>query len=133
MNIYWTWNIYFNMVVNFPTGPLSEYCGKSLFFLLSWMILCLWECKLYNYCRRMIWMTSMDFLFFFVAQDFVIDEALDMDLERYLGDGKMWVGVRTSWMWEGGKGVCKRGGFNWYFVNFLCHLCESIKSLLIKA
>lgn len=34
-------------------------------------------------------MTSMDFLFFFVAQDFVIDEALDMDLERYLGDGKM--------------------------------------------
>lgn len=56
-------------------------------------------------------MTSMDFLFFFVAQDFVIDEALDMDLERYLGDGKMWVGVRTSLMWGGGKGGggCKRG------------------------
>lgn len=29
------------------------------------------------------------FLIYFLAQDFVIDEALDMDLERYLGDGKM--------------------------------------------
>lgn len=35
------------------------------------------------------------FLIYFLAQDFVIDEALDMDLERYLGDGKMWVQFST--------------------------------------
>lgn len=81
------------MVVNFPAGPFGEYCGKNLFISLGLFFL-----------RRlcvMIWIyLSMreagscelnfnGFLIYFLAQDFVIDEALDMDLERYLGDGKM--------------------------------------------
>lgn len=81
------------MVVNFPAGPFGEYCGKDLFISLGlfflrrlcvmiWIHLSMWKA---GSCE----LNFNGFLIYFLAQDFVIDEALDMDLERYLGDGKM--------------------------------------------
>lgn len=81
------------MVVNFPAGPFGEYCGKNLFMSLG--LFFLWRLCVMIWIHLTMWKAGScelnfnGFLIYFLAQDFVIDEALDMDLERYLGDGKM--------------------------------------------
>lgn len=82
------------MVVNFPAGPFGEYCGKNLFFSLglffSTEVMCNDLGSSVSVCEAGSCESYFNgFLIYFLAQDFVIDEALDMDLERYLGDGKM--------------------------------------------
>lgn len=75
------------MVVNFPAGPFGEYCGKNFF---STEVMCNDLDSSVSVCEAGSCESYFNgFLIYFLAQDFVIDEALDMDLERYLGDGKM--------------------------------------------